>query len=87
MNDASESRTTSAIGRIADFRTHWRVLVETWPSAARYEGRLVFQADDFQAPPPREGPAMLHGVTREDVVRAAYDLPEDRIRAMLRSLV
>ncbi len=86
MYDVKDSRVSAAIGRIADFRTHWRVLVETWPSATQYEGRLVFQADNFQAPPPREGPATLRGITREDIVRAAYDVPEDRLRAMLRSL-
>jgi hypothetical protein len=81
-----EDRISAAIGRIADFRTHWRVLVETWPSASQYEGRLVFRSDDHEAPPPREGPATLHGRTREDVLRAAYDLPESRLREMLRSL-
>lgn len=86
MANPVESSFSAAIGRIADFRTHWRVLVETWPAATQFEGRLVFQADDFQAPPPRQGPATLRGSTREDVLRAAYEVPEDRLRVMLRSL-
>jgi hypothetical protein len=82
-----ESQISSAILRIADFRTHWRVLVETWPSAAEYQGRLVFRADDVQPVPAREGPPTLRGSTREEILRAAYDLPEAKIRATLRSLV
>ena len=78
---------SSTIGRIADFRTHWRVLVETWPAATQFEGRLVFMADDIQDEPRREGPPKLRGSTHEDVLRAAYDLPEAEIRATLRSLV
>jgi hypothetical protein len=86
MGNAVGSTFSSAIGRIADFRTHWRVLVETWPGTSHFEGRFVFRADDVQAPPPREGPATLRGSTREDVLRAAYELPEEHLRAMLRSL-
>jgi hypothetical protein len=81
-----DSSLSSAIGRIADFRTHWRVLVETWPAATQFEGRLVFRSDEEQSARPREWPGTLCGTTREDVVRAAYDVPEDRLRAMLRSL-
>jgi hypothetical protein len=60
---------SSAIGRIADFRTHWRVVVETWPVATQYVGRVVFRADDTRPPRPREGPPTLRGSTREDVLR------------------
>ena len=83
----SETRCISAIARIAEGRKKWRVAVETWPSAAAYEGRLIFVAEDEVAPPALEGPITLHGDTREDVLRAGHEVPEDRLRALLRSLV
>jgi hypothetical protein len=89
MTESMDSSLSSAIGRIADFRTQWRVLVETWPSATHFEGRFVFCADGAFVPPhraAREGPPTLRGTTREDVIRAAYELPESKIRAVLHSL-
>lgn len=77
-----------AIGRIRDAVSRWRVVVETWPEPAEgYRGRFIFQPDDAaERYPSREGPAVLHGRTPEDVVRAAYDLTEDSLRTLLRSL-
>ena len=83
----SETRCISAISRIAESRKKWRVAVETWPSASAYEGRLIFVAEDELGPPAVEGPTTFRGDTREDVLRAAYEVPEDRLRALLRSLV
>lgn len=86
MGMSEHKRSSSAIARIAEFRTRWRVLVETWPVASQYEGRLVFCTDDPTNAVARETAMVLRGPTREDVLRAAYDLPESRLRALLRSL-
>jgi hypothetical protein len=84
----SGARTCSAtIGRVAAERTRWRVVVEAWPDDQRYCGRLVFTPDaGGAAPEPRTSAALLHGRTAEEVVSAAYDLPEKQIRALLHSL-
>lgn len=77
----------STIGRISHDRAKWRVVVQAWPDAPGYRGRLVFEPDGVAAPlGAREGPPALHGRTREDVVQQAYELPEQRLRAMLHSL-
>lgn len=77
----------SGIRRIVEDRTSWRVAVETWPERDGYYGRVVFAPE--RAPVPadkREGPAALRGATREEVVAQAYDLPENQLRQLLRSL-
>ena len=77
-----------AIGRLSDADTRWRVVVEAWPeTAGGYRGRLVFQVDDETGrATDREGPVLLHGGSVEDVARAAHEVPEDRLRMLLRSL-
>ena len=78
---------TATIGRVDVERTRWRVVVEAWPDERRYQGRLVFQPDhagtghDARA----SGP-LLSGSTAEEVVIAAYEMPEKQVRALLRSL-
>lgn len=77
----------SGIRRLVQDRTSWRVAVETWAERDGYHGRVVFAPE--RAPLPadkREGPAALRGATREDVVAQAYDLPENQLRQLLRSL-
>ncbi|HEX6557927.1 MAG TPA: hypothetical protein VF021_00650 [Longimicrobiales bacterium] len=77
----------SGICRISDERTLWRVVVETWPERDGYHGRFVFTEDREPVDPARrEGPDALRGRTREDVVRQACSLPEERIRQLFRSL-
>ncbi|NLG62735.1 MAG: hypothetical protein GX539_10845 [Candidatus Cloacimonetes bacterium] len=77
----------TAIRRISDDRTKWRVLVEAWPEEPGYRGRLVFAPDGLDAPlPAREGPAAFSGRTREDVLRQAWEMPEQQLRVMLHSL-
>jgi len=62
-------------------------MVETWPERDGYHGRFVFTQDRASTQPDRrEGPDALRGSTREDVVREACSLPEDRLRKLFRSL-
>ncbi|MHB1168501.1 MAG: hypothetical protein ACYC28_04370 [Longimicrobiales bacterium] len=77
----------STIRRISDDRAKWRVLVEAWPDAPGYRGRVVFEPDGAGAPLGlREGPPALLGRTREDLLNQAYEMSEQRLRAMLHSL-
>lgn len=77
----------SSICRISDERKLWRVAVETWPERDGFHGRFVFTQDGASAAPDRrEGPDALRGPTREDVVREACSLPEERLRKLFRSL-
>ena len=78
--------TASGIRRISEERTQWRVMVETWPDEDGYHGRFVFSPDGGLGDT-REGPAALRGSTREEVIAEAYDLPEDRLKQVLRSLM
>jgi hypothetical protein len=77
-----------AIGRIRDAVSRWLVVVETWTEGADHcRGRFIFQSDEgVDRHASREGPPALHGRTLEDVVRAAYELPEEHLRTLLRSL-
>ena len=79
---------SATIGRFDAERSRWRVLVEAWPSQERYQGRLVFQQDDpGAAADERASAPLLSGRTPEEVVSAAYDLPEKQVRAVLHSLL
>jgi hypothetical protein len=63
------------------------VAVETWPERDGYHGRLVFtQERDKCQSDRREGPDALRGSTREDVISEAYELPEENLRQLFRSL-
>ena len=78
---------SSPLRRIFEARTQWRVMVETWPEHDGYHGRFVFAADRAPArADKREGPDALRGRTREEVVAEAYNLPEARLKQLLRSL-
>jgi hypothetical protein len=83
----AEGRWTSAIGRITQGRTRWRVLVDTWTESDGYHGRLRFVPDPAVPESVRETAAVLHGGSREDVLVRAYELGEARWRRMLLSLV
>ena len=86
-SNALEVSTASGIRRISEDRTQWRVLVETWPERDGYHGRFVFSPEHSPVPVDmRAGPDALRGHTREDVIAQAYDLPEDRLKQVLRSL-
>jgi hypothetical protein len=75
---------SSSIRRFFDDRGAWRVQVETWQERDGYHGGFVFVQE--QPEDRREGPDALRGRTREDVVAKAYELPENRIRQIFRSL-
>lgn len=77
---------TATIGRMDVEKTRWRVVVETWPDAQRYQGRLLFQPDTVGENDVRASGPVLSGSTPEEVVIAAYELPEKHVRALLRSL-
>lgn len=84
---ALEYSAACGIRRIFQDQAPWRVLVETWPERDGYHGRFVFSPERRRIPADsREGPAALRGHTREDVIAQAYDLPEDRLKQVLRSL-
>jgi hypothetical protein len=79
---------SATICRFDAERSRWRVVVEAWPSEERYEGRLVFQQDDPGVPAGARASAPLFtGRTAEEVVSAAYELPEKHVRAVLHSLI
>ena len=79
---------SATIGRFDAERSRWRVVVEAWPSQERYQGRLVFQQDDpGVTSDARASAPLLTGRTPEEVVSAAYELPEKHVRAVLHSLL
>ena len=55
-------------------------------SAERYQGRLVFQPESVGDADARVSGPVLSGSSPEEVVIAAYELPEKQVRALLRSL-
>lgn len=78
---------SSPLRRISEASKHWRVMVQTWVERDGYHGRFVFSPDRMPVPAEiREGPDALRGHTREEVIAAAYNLPEDRLKQLLRSL-
>jgi hypothetical protein len=83
----SDGRFASPIRHITADRERWRVSVETWGNDTGYHGRFVFQPDGRRpASGTREGPPQLTGPSREDVVRSAHEVTEQRLRALLHSL-
>lgn len=84
---AALDRHTSPIRRLTEHRTRWRVSVQTWPDQNGFHGRFVFEPDGARPEgETREGPPLLAGSSREDVLRSAYDVSEARLRALLHSL-
>jgi hypothetical protein len=78
---------TAAIRRITQERKRWRVLVQTWREPDAFRGRLLFEPEGVQAGAAgRQSPVVLTGQTLEDVVAHAYDLTEERLGRLLRSL-
>ena len=88
--DARESDAaicSATIGRFDAECSRWRVVVEAWPNEERYQGRLIFQRDDPGTVQSRVSAPLLTGRTPEEVVSAAHELPEKRVRAVLHSLL
>lgn len=81
-----EHRTTP-LRRLTEGRQRWRVMVETWYESDEFRGRLLFRSEAATAPQlERESAALLHGRSREEVVAAAHDIPDDRLRRLFHSL-
>jgi hypothetical protein len=84
---AAMDRQTSPIRRLTENRTRWRVSVQTWPEQNGFHGRFVFEPDGARPErETREGPPLLAGRSREEVLRCAHDVTEARLRALLHSL-
>jgi hypothetical protein len=79
-------RAVSAIRRIGDGHTRWRVIVESWRSVKGFQGRFVFEPEGSVTESLREGPSALIAESREELVRAAHDVSDDDLRALCRSL-
>ena len=88
LESAGEASSLTTICRLTgDEDGHWRVMVESWPDAKGYLGRLVFARElGALVVEQRTGPTVLSGGTHEDVVAAAHELSERRIREVLHSL-
>lgn len=78
---------STAIRRLWLAPERWWVRVEAWRHGEFWIGRLVFVLDGM--PPQfaaRRGPPALLGRTREEVVSAAHEVSEARLREVLHSL-
>lgn len=78
---------TATIRRLSALGIHWRVGVEAYRGITGWIGRLIFEP---QAPGTRyavrRGPVTLHGRTQAEILAAAHDLDERRLRELLYSL-
>ncbi len=82
-----EDREAATICRLSAEGTHWRVRVESWASDGGVAGRFVFEPDEPRSShAPRASGPKLHAERREEVVAAAHDVPEARLRELLHSL-
>ena len=78
---------TATIRRMAAAGTRWRVRVETLAGEEGCTGRFLFEPDEPATRHDlRSGPLMLRGDSREAVVAAAHDVPEEKLRQLLISL-
>jgi hypothetical protein len=84
---SADDRRESAVRRLTEGRTRWRVLVESWRESDAFRGRLLFQPDGQAGEQTRlESATLLEGHSHEDVVSRAHDLPEGRLKQVLHSL-
>lgn len=82
-----QDREAATICRLSAEGTHWRVRVESWASDGGVAGRFVFEPEEPRSPhaPRASGPTLRAG-RREEVVSAAHEMPEARLRELLHSL-
>lgn len=77
----------ATIRQISALGVHWRVVVEAYGGADGWSGRLVFEpraaGTRHEA---RLGPYTLRGRTQAEILDAAHDIPERRLRELLHSL-
>ena len=85
--DSGASSCSATIGRFDAERSRWRVVVEARLDQECYQGRLIFQRDDPGTVDSRVSAPLLTGRTPEEVVSAAHELTEKRVRAVLHSLL
>lgn len=84
---SAEDRRESAVRRITEGRTRWRVVVQSWRESDAFRGRLLFQPDDPAGEgAPLESAALLEGHSHEDILGMAHELPEIRLKQVLHSL-
>jgi hypothetical protein len=80
-------RRETAVRRLTEGRTRWRVLVQSWRDDDAYRGRLLFQVDDLASVGARlETATLLEGHSHEEVVSRAHDLTEEQLKRVLHSL-
>ncbi|HEY8468665.1 MAG TPA: hypothetical protein VIL18_03430 [Longimicrobiales bacterium] len=75
--------------RLSAEGVYWRVLVAAWRrDEQEWVGRLVFEPEGAAgASEVREGPPLLRGRSRAEVVASAHEIPERHLRLLLHSLV
>lgn len=89
MGAATEGVQTrrAALGRIGEGRSRWRVVVETWPEADDFRGRLLFCPDGAEPlTVERESATLLRGRSHEEVLSRAHELPEQQLKRLLLAL-
>jgi hypothetical protein len=70
--------------RLSTERGRWRVKVQAWDGREGWRGRLLFEPESGEDV--REGPVALRGQSREDLLAAAHEISERRLRELLNSL-
>lgn len=86
--DVAGASVAATLCRLSAEGAYWRVVVETWRRGEEWLGRLVFAPDGVAMERDvREGPASLRGRSHAEVVASAHEIPEQRLRVLLHSLV
>ncbi len=87
--DLAGASVAATLCRLSAEGAYWRVVVETWRRGEEWLGRLVFAPDGIvvERGDVREGPALLRGRSHAEVVASAHEIPEQRLRVLLHSLV
>ena len=87
FDPGDQDREAATIRRLSAEGTRWRVRVESWASDGGVAGRFVFEPDEPRSMyAPRASGPTLRAERREEVVAAAYEMPETRLRELLHSL-
>lgn len=77
---------TAAVRRISALGNHWRAMVEAWQVPGGWRARLVFEPDGPASRlETRKCAPTFYGSTFTDVLQAAHDLSDDRLRELLHS--
>jgi len=77
---------TAAVRRISAMGIHWRARMEAWQVRGGWRARLVFEPDvPTGRLEPRKCAPTFYGATLTDVLQAAHDLSDKRLREILHS--